>query len=91
MRKYISVAAFVITILLFACSNGKESASSIAKKWCELNGKEYRASSDEERNKARAARESFEKDLIAKYKSDEAFRIEVEAEVEKCEDASEGR
>ncbi len=90
MKKLASFIPFGLCILLFACSSGKETASSVAQKWCDLNGKEYRAANDEEKNKARAAKESFEKEMEVKY-SDKAFIEEVKKEVEKCEDASEGR
>jgi hypothetical protein len=40
---------------------------------------------------AKAARKKFENEMKAKYEKDEAFMKEIGKEVEKCEDASEGR
>ena len=76
---------------LLACGSKKETPASIAKEWCELNGKVFRASGDAEKRAAKEAREKFEKGIEEKYKNDEKFMKEVEAEVNKCEDASEGR
>ena len=87
------LALFVIasTLSLTACGGGKESASSVATKWCELNGKKHKAAEGAEKEAADAALSKFENEIEAKYKGDEAFMKEVEKEVEKCEDASEGR
>ena len=81
-----------LCISLLSCSgNKKESAASIAQKWCELNGKVYKATSDEEKDKAKTARKNYENEIDDKYKGDEAFKKELEKEVNKCEAASEGR
>ena len=82
--------AVMICVSFIACS-GKESAKSIAQKWCDLNGKVARSTTDEERRLARASREEFEKEMEAKHKGDEALMKEVRKEVEKCENASEGK
>lgn len=85
---------FVIIAFLLgmaACSSKKESAASIAQKWCELNGKAYKAADGPEKEAAEAARKKFEDEMEAKYKDDKPFMEEVGKEVEKCEDASEGR
>lgn len=81
----------VLTLAVTACSGKKESAASIAKEWCDLNGKVARAQTDAEKETAKAAREKFENEMEAKYKNDDAFMKEIENEVEKCEAASEGR
>jgi hypothetical protein len=68
-----------------------ESAASIAQAWCDLNGKAYRATTDAEKAAAKDALDAFEKNMEEKYKNDDAMMKAIEAEVEKCEDASEGR
>ena len=82
--------ALVCTLVLFSCSSKSKSASSIAQEWCDLNGKVYKAS-EGDKQAAENARDKFEKDMEAKYGKDEAFMKEIGAEIEKCEDASEGR
>ncbi len=82
------------TFLIFSCGNkGKESASasSIAQKWCDLNGKVERAESDEAKDIAKQARKAFENEMDQKYKGDEKLMKEIEDEIEKCENASEGK
>ena len=89
----LKLSAFLIgfaAFLLTACS-GKETAKSVAQKWCDLNGKVFKASDGAEKDAAKAALNKFENEMEAKYKGDEAFMKEVENEAEKCEDASEGR
>ncbi len=81
----------VLCFTFVACSGKKESAASIAKEWCDLNGKVAKAQTDAEKEAAKAARDKFENEMEAKYRNDEAFMKEIETEVEKCEDASEGR
>ena len=79
--------------MLFAitsCGGGKQSAASIAKEWCDLNGKAHKAEGAE-KEAAETALKKFETDMETKYKDDKAFMDEVGKEVEKCEDASEGR
>ena len=82
--------AFSFTLLLTACGDKKESASSIARQWCDLNEKVYKAD-DASKASAEADRRKFEDDMNAKYKDNKAFLEEIGQEVEKCEDASEGR
>jgi len=84
------LSVIVFCIVLASCGGGKESASSIAKKWCDLNGKAHKAEGAGKES-AEAALKKYENEMEAKYKGDEAFMKEVEKEVEKCEDASEGR
>lgn len=95
MRKKIPLLTLVIiTSLLFACGGsggGKETAVSIAKQWCDLNGKVAKAADDAAKEAAKTAREKFEKEMQEKYKDNQAFLDEVGKEIEKCEDASEGR
>lgn len=81
----------MITLLFSACGGGENSPEGIAKKWCDLNAKVHNASSDEERETARAAREQFEEQVEGQHKDDEHFMHEVKEAVEACEDASEGR
>lgn len=91
MKKSLQVFPIVLLCLSLLSCGGKESASSIAKKWCELNGKAYKAADGPEKEAAKAAVDKFEKEMEDKYKKDEAFMKEIGKEVEKCEDASEGR
>ena len=81
----------VLSFFLGACGGGKQSAASVAKKWCELNGKYSKAAEGTEKEAAKAAMDKWENEMEAKYKDDEAFMKEVEKEAEKCEGASEGR
>jgi hypothetical protein len=90
MRKILFSLAIVVAICLTACG-GKESAASIAKQWCDLNGKAHKAADGPAKEAAEATLEKFEKEMEEKYKDDKAFMEEVGKEVEKCEDASEGR
>jgi hypothetical protein len=95
MKKICSVITGIIfSIFLLACSaNKKESAASIAQKWCDLNAKVHNAKTDEEKELAKEARKKFENEMDAKYdnKNNEAMKKELQKEVEKCEAASEGR
>lgn len=92
MKKILVTLSVIFFSLSFAaCGGGKESASSIAQKWCDLNGKYYKAAEGAEKEAAKAAMDKWENEMEAKYKGDEAFMKEVEKETEKCEAASEGR
>lgn len=91
MRQLFSFLFFATTILYLAGCGSKESPATVAHKWCDLNAKVYKAAEGPEKEAAKAAREQFEKTMEEKYKSDDAFMKEVGKEVEKCEDASEGR
>ncbi len=92
MKKNLWGAALLsCCIILFSCGSKKETAASIAQKWCDLNAKAYKAAEGAEKEAAEKARTEFENSMEAKYKADEAFMKEVEKEVEKCEAASEGR
>ncbi len=92
MRKNI-VLFIAITgcALLMASCGGKTTAASIAQKWCDLNGKAYRAAEGPEKEAAEKALHAYENEVEGKYEKDEAFMKEIEREVEKCEDVSEGR
>lgn len=90
MLKKLSVFAFGLGFFLLSCGSKKETAASVAQKWCELNAKAYKAEGAA-KEAAEAAREKFENEMEEKYKDNKAFMEEVEKEVEKCEDASEGR
>ena len=92
MKKSLYGFAIIALFLgMTACGDKKETAASIAKQWCDLNGKAFKAAEGAEKEAAQAARKKFEDEMEAKYKDDEAFMKEVGKEVEKCEDASEGR
>lgn len=77
-------------IAVFTACGGKQSASSIAQKWCDLNGKAFKAEG-EAKAAAEAARDMYEKEMKEKYGKDKDFMDEIDKEIEKCEDASEGR
>ena len=93
MLKKMTTALILLAAISFtSCGGGKkESAASIAQQWCDLNGKAYKAAEGPEKEAAEAAREKFEKEMQDKYKDNKAFMDEIGKEVEKCEDASEGR
>jgi len=91
MKKiFIPVIVMASAILFFACSS-KETAQSIAKEWCDLNAKVYKAEDGPLKEAAIAARKNFEEKMQEKYKDQKEFMDEVGREVEKCEAASEGR
>ena len=90
-KNLLSISVISLSLLFAACGGGKESASSIAQKWCDLNGKAYKAADGPEKVAAKATLDKYEEDMEAKYKDNEAFMKEVGKEVEKCEAASEGR
>lgn len=91
MKKNITgILAALICLLIIACGSKKETAASIAQKWCDLNAKAYKAEGAA-KEAAEAARKKFETEMEEKYKDDKAFMDEVGKEVEKCEDASEGK
>ncbi|MEO5984705.1 MAG: hypothetical protein ABIP80_04325 [Ferruginibacter sp.] len=85
----LSIISFCL--LLIACIGGKESASSIAKKWCDLNGKAHKAAEGSAKEAAETSLSQFENEMEARYKDDKVFMKEIEKEVEKCEASSEGR
>lgn len=84
------MAVLFCTVLL-SCSGKKETAASVARKWCDLNGKVYKATDEAEKENAKKVRENYEKTMEAKYKDNKAFMDELKKEVEKCEAASEGK
>ena len=89
MRK-LSIFVISLCIVLISCSSKKDTPASVAQKWCDLNGKAYRAEGAA-KEAAEKARDEYESKMEAKYKNDEAFMREMGKEVEKCEDASEGK
>lgn len=90
IKKTISMAALAVALLLASCGGKKETAASIAQKWCDLNGKAHKAEGAA-KEAAEAALNKYENEMEEKYKGDKAFMDEIEKEAEKCEDASEGR
>lgn len=90
-QKLTTVTALLFCLAMISCGGKKESAASVAQKWCDLNAKAYKAADGPEKEAAEAAREKFEQEMEAKYKDNKEFMAEVEKEAEKCEDASEGR
>ena len=92
MKKKLSIAgAILICIAVMSCGGKKETAASIAQKWCDLNAKAYKATDGPAKDAAEMARKKFENEIEARYKGDESFKKELEKEVNKCESASEGR
>ena len=95
-RTFFFPVLFAMLLVIAACkgkgkADAKETPASIAQAWCDLNGKYTRAPEGAEKDAAKEARKKFEEDMEAKYKKDDAFMKEIEKEVEKCEDASEGK
>ena len=89
-KNILSLTAIVACIALASCG-GKKSAASVAKQWCDMNAKVTKAAEGPDKEAAREALHKWEKETEAKYANDKAFMEEVGKEVEKCEDASEGR
>ena len=90
-KNLLLLSVVVLSLSLGACGGGKKSAASVAKQWCELNGKVAKAAEGAEKEAAKAVMDKWENEMEAKYKGDEAFMKEVEKEAEKCEAASEGK
>ena len=91
-RPFSRILLAVATLFIFSCGNkGKESASSIAQKWCDLNGRVEKAQTDEAKDAAKQMRKKFENEIDQKYKGDEKLMKEINDEIEKCENASEGK
>lgn len=92
MKKKLSISVVILLCMaVLSCGSKKETASSIAQKWCDLNAREHKATDEGAKETAKTARKKYEDEMEAKYKKDEAFMKEIGKEVEKCEDASEGR
>jgi len=91
MKKKMLAAFIIAASLSLASCGGKKSAASVAQKWCDLNSKVTKAADGADKDAAKAALSKYENDIEKQYQKDEAFMKEVEKEVEKCEDASEGR
>jgi hypothetical protein len=89
-KKLLIAAAVLLSVAIISCGSKKETASSIAQKWCDLNGKAFNAEGAA-KDAAKAALDKFEAEMEAKYKDNKAFMDEVEKETEKCEGASEGK
>ncbi|MEO7306521.1 MAG: hypothetical protein ABIR78_10660 [Ferruginibacter sp.] len=93
MKKIISIA-FIFCMagaMLISCGNKADTPESVAEKWCDLNGKVYRAADGAEKDAAKEARKKYENAMEEKYKSDTAFMHKVGAAVEACEPKSEGK
>ena len=88
-KKFILYAGIALSFAIISCSS-KKSASTVAQKWCDLNGKAHRAEGSA-KEAAEADLKKYENDMEAKYKNDKAFLDQVGKEVEKCEAASEGK
>ena len=93
MKKKLSISVVIFLCLaVLSCSSKKETAASIAQKWCDLNAKVRKAADGgPEYDAAKMARKNFENEMQSKYKDNKVFMDEVGKEVEKCETASEGR
>ncbi len=92
MKKKLSIGLLVFCTAVISCGSKKETAASIAQKWCALDAKVHNApDGGSEYAKAKMAIDKFEKEMEGKYKSNEAFMKEIEKEVNKCENASEGK
>ena len=91
-KRNLFLAVIILSLAMIACGGKKQTAASIAQEWCDLNAKVAKApDGGPEYEKAKEARKKFEDEMEAKYEKDEAFMAEIGKEVEKCEDASEGK
>lgn len=81
----------VFVLAIISCNGGKETPESIAKKWCELNGKVHNAADVAAKDVAKEARRKYEKEIEEKYKDNKDFMDKVEKASEACEAESEGR
>lgn len=90
-KKLVFASVLLLSVVIISCGSKKESAASIAQKWCDLNAKAYKATDESAKEAAEMVRKKFENEMEAKYKGDDSFMKEVQKEVEKCEAASEGR
>lgn len=97
-QTYIMKKSFLVLIIsllcvgFISCSSKKETPASIAKKWCELNKKMHEAADGgPQYERAKEAFAKFREDMFKKYYKDEEFIGQVDAEILKCKDASEGR
>lgn len=75
----------LIMLFVFASCGGKQSAETIAKKWCSLTAQLKSAASDAEKDKAREARKAYEREIEGKYKSDEAFMSKLKDLTRGCD------
>lgn len=91
MRKQFFAISVAISLFFLTACGSKETPASVAQKWCDLNAKVYKAAEGPEKEAAEDAREKFENTMEEKYEDDKVFMEEVGKEVEKCEDASEGK
>jgi hypothetical protein len=90
MNKKFSLGVVILFCITVISCGGKETAASIAKKWCDLDGKVSKAEEGPSKDAAEAALNKFENEMEAKYKDNKAFMDEIEKETEKCEGAAEG-
>jgi hypothetical protein len=74
-----------IALFFLASCGGKPSAESIAKKWCTLNAKFKSATNDSDKEAAKEARRSYEKEIEAKYKPDEQFMSKLKELTQACD------
>ncbi|MFZ9388301.1 MAG: hypothetical protein ACO25B_10495 [Chitinophagaceae bacterium] len=91
MKKIWILGLALTSLVACGSKDKKETATSIAQQWCDLNAKVAQATDDDTKNAAKKARSAFEDKMQEKYKDNQAFLDEIGKEVEKCEDASEGK
>ena len=73
IKKTISMAALSVALLLASCGGKKETAASIAQKWCDLNGKAHKAEGAA-KEAAEAALNKYENEMEEKYKAGGPYR-----------------
>ncbi|MBL7758527.1 MAG: hypothetical protein JNL59_14065 [Chitinophagaceae bacterium] len=88
-KNHCTGVVLAITVMLFSCSDKKETPESIAAKWCELNAQVTKATADTEKTKAISARKEFETSMETKYRKDTAMMEAIFRAVEACEGTSE--
>ncbi len=84
MKKLIAPICF----LMLACGSKKESPTEVANRYCELEKKMTKATSEPERDKIKTEMDNFEKNVNEEYGKDEEFMKKLDEEISECEDSS---
>lgn len=82
MKKMMFASALLAMLVLTGC--GSDSPESIAKKWCDMNGKIDKAEG-EERDKLIKEQREFEKSVEEKHKGEEDFMDKVKELTGACD------
>ena len=64
MKKKLSISVVILLcVAVLSCGSKKETAASIAQKWCDLNAKAYKATDGAAKEAAEMARKKFENEI----------------------------